>query len=129
MLRQTKPWTRFVGVVLLIVAGLMVVGGLLATVSITFAGRRGVGPSGFLMLFYVALGCVYGGAGLFLNRYASRIADLLQTRRSSDLEAALEAQKSFWRFVGILALIAIGLWVVFMLIMLIGLIGVAATRR
>jgi hypothetical protein len=53
------------------------------------------------------LGPVYllmGGMGLvpgvYLARYASRITTLLRSGGSQDLEAAMEAQRSFWRIVG-----------------------------
>jgi hypothetical protein len=130
MLRQTKPWVRFISVLTFIVAGLMALGGFGMLVGgVAMQRRGGIGVSGFAMVVYVATACFYAIPAVFLGRFASRIADLLQTRRSSDLEAALEAQKSFWRFVGILTLIAIGLWVLFVLIMVIGVVGVAASRR
>jgi hypothetical protein len=50
--------------------------------------------------------------GLYLTRYASRIASLRGSGRIEDLEAALEAQKAFWRFAGITVLVVICLYVV-----------------
>ena len=53
---------------------------------------------------------------IYLKRYASRITDLINLNRADMLEAALEAQKSFWKFVGIVAAITIALYIVGILV-------------
>ena len=62
-------------------------------------------------LVYVAFGLLYVLPALFLNRYSSHIADLLRTNRMTDLELALAAQKSFWKFVGVFILVILCLYV------------------
>ena len=106
MLSQTQPWVRFLSVLGFIVSGLMVLGGLIAFVATM---GRGVG---FIFLMYIPMGLLYFFPSLFLFRYASRIANLRMTRGVEQLEDALAAQKSFWKFVGIAALIVISLYLV-----------------
>jgi hypothetical protein len=56
------------------------------------------------------VGVLYFLPALLLFRYASRINDLWTNRSVRALEDALEAQKSFWKFVGILMLVVIVLY-------------------
>jgi len=119
-LNQTKPWIRFMSVMIFISAALMAVVGIgLMLMSIgtgmmpAASGRFGaVAPgigTGFL---YIILALVYVAPGIFLSRYASAIK-LLQTNRSAQtLEDAMRSQKSFWRYVGILTIVGIALTIV-----------------
>ena len=49
---------------------------------------------------------------LKLAQYASRIATLRRTQSEHDLVAALDAQRSFWAFIGIVTAIVLGLYLV-----------------
>ena len=106
MLSQTQPWVRFLSVLGFIASGLMVLGGLVAFVATMGRGM------GFIFLIYIPMGLLYFFPAMFLFRYAGRIADLRLTRGVEQLEDALAAQKSFWKFVGIAALIVISLYLV-----------------
>ena len=77
----------------------MLLGGLCGVVA-SAVGSRSFVP-GIVLLVYIPFGALYIFPAVFLSRYASCITRLLQIRRSEDLEAALAAQKSFWKFIGI----------------------------
>jgi hypothetical protein len=66
---------------------------------------------------YLLMGLIQFPPVLFLHRYASRIARLAASGAPDDLEDALRAQKSFWKYVGILT-------VVVMILYAIGIVGV-----
>lgn len=53
------------------------------------------------------MGLFYLVPSLYLFRFATRIGEYLQSGQEAQLELALDSQRSFWRFVGILSLIAI----------------------
>jgi hypothetical protein len=110
MLRQTQPWVRFLSVLGIIIAALMVLVGSFGFVAMTFASSRTDSFPFFLWLVYIAVGVLYFLPALLLFRYASRINDLWTNRSVRALEDALEAQKSFWKFVGILMLVVIVLY-------------------
>ena len=57
-----------------------------------------------LGVFYVLMGLLYFFPALHLYRYASRIGDYLGGGQDVQLELALDAQRSFWKFVGIVTL-------------------------
>lgn len=111
MLRQTRPWARFISILIWISAALMIVVGV-GMALVMLLGRISGGIDTIVFLVYPLLALLYIMPAVYLGRYASRIAQLDRLRRSDVLEATLEAQKSFWRFVGIVALTIIGLYVV-----------------
>ena len=109
MLRQTKPWVRFISVMLFLgaafiaLAGLFVMGG-----GISEAMPGGIGA--FLGFIYIAMAFLYIVPAVFLWMYADRIGVFLRDRSPGRLASALAAQKSFWRFVGIAMLVILCLY-------------------
>lgn len=125
-LRQTKPWARFIAILMFILGGFVAIVGLIFMIGM-MPGPRGMQGVGAVMgLIYIAMAMLYIAPAIFLNRYASRLGSLMNTRRNQDLDAALEAQKSFWKFVGITAAIVIGIYLVILLVAVIG--GIAASQ-
>jgi hypothetical protein len=110
MLRATRPWVRlfsiliFLGAALmLLVAVIMIIGAVAVS---TRAGAAGVAPL-IMAVFFVAGALLYLMPAVYLSRYASKIAELDAMKREDVLEQAMEAQKSFWKFIGILTAIMI----------------------
>lgn len=113
LLRSTKPWVRFLSVLGFIGLALLVLGCIAILVipiggsmgSMSFLPRLGASAA------YLLMGLLQFPAVLFLSRYASRIARLASSGDPSDLEDALRAQKSFWKYVGILTLVMMILYI------------------
>jgi len=126
-LRQTKPWARLLAVLGFIGIGFMVLASL---AMLAFESSMKIGlPRGFgvgMMVVYLFMAGIQLPAALFLNRYASRIGDLLDSQAPSDLQEALVAQKSFWRYIGILTLIVMCIYV---LIIAFAVVGAGMMRR
>ena len=117
-LAGTQGWVRFFSVLGFIIFGLIA----LAALGMLFLGSWGV----FASLIYMVLAGLYFFPTLKLSQYASRIASLRHTQSERDLVAALEAQRSFWTFIGIVTAIVLGLYV---LLIVIGMaIGTALLR-
>lgn len=117
MLRQTKPWVRFISVLMFIGAGFIVVAGLIALVGLGSFGVRG--SSSYFMGMatgYVLLGVLYLIPAIFLSRYASNIGRLVVAPNEQNLNSALQAQKSFWKFIGVLMLIILIIYGVIFLV-------------
>lgn len=116
LLRKTKPWVRLLGVLGMIGIVFMVLGSLAIALM-------GFGPFKMLPLIarigasamYLVMALLYLPPVLFLNRYASRIGDLVDDGSSENLEQALRAQKSFWKYVGIFTTIMLCVSVLAML--------------
>lgn len=109
MLRQTQPWVRFLSVLGFVCSALMLVVSL-GIAIMTFARPRTDPIESLALVVYILVGVLYFFPSLFLFRYASRINALWTTRSVRQLEDALEAQKSFWKFVGILMLVVVVLY-------------------
>jgi hypothetical protein len=114
MLRQTKPWVRFASIMTFIGSALMV---LLAVVMMAAgaAGAPGM-PSAVIGLVYLLFSIVYVIPAVYLWRYADRIGSFLLQRTARSLAHALEAQKSFWKYVGILVLVILCLYALIALV-------------
>ena len=124
-IRGTKPWVLLVGILSLIGAGFMVLGGvgiLFGSAFMGAAGGEGVPQPGMLIgmgVGYIIFAIIYIFPGLFLIRYSSAIGRLLSSGQAQDMEDALNQQRKFWRLIGILV-------VVMMVIMVLGVIAAIA---
>lgn len=105
-LRATKPWVRFMSIMMFISVGFMFLAGLAMMFMSSPMGGRGPQFFGPVMgIVYFVLGGLYLAPAFFLHQYASAIQDLLRGGGDVAMETALGSQKSFWRFVGILTLV------------------------
>lgn len=115
-LAATKPWVRLCSICGFIGCGFMFLGALgIAGVS-TFAPTAGTGapPLMGMSIAYVLLGILYLFPSLRLWKYGSAILRLMSSGSILDLEAAIEQQRGFWKFVGIMVIIGIVIWVIAM---------------
>lgn len=122
-LAGTKPWVRFCSIIGLIGTGFMFLAAVAMILVGFFApasssgGAKGLDALGMggglgLGAVYIVLGILYLFPSIKLWKYGSHIASLLQSNSSADLESALEAQRSFWKFVSIMMIIGIVLYIV-----------------
>ena len=119
-LQATKPWVRFISVMVFIGAGFMLlaaagmlIAGSLAGASMGSRGGSGALTAGMSMgiaVVYGLLSFLYIYPGLKLWKYASAIGALLQSGSESDLVDALNQQRAFWRFTGIVMIVLLGLY-------------------
>lgn len=119
-LRATKPWVRFFSILGFLVAIFMVLGGLgmgaFGVYRIIAGGNDGYifGGMGLLYLLMAIL-YIYPSRSLF--RYASAIGEALQTPSKAEaVERALVHQKSFWKFIGIMVLVMMLLYIPMMFV-------------
>lgn len=131
-LAQARPWVRLMAVMGFISVGFMTLFAMALLIVGSFATQMAM-PLGmrFLMgALYLGLGALYFPPALFLNRYASRIRDFQRERSAAELERALAAQTSFWRFVGIMVLVVLCLYaLIFVVAMGAALVGFALRRH
>jgi len=117
-LDQTRPWVRFMAILIFVSVGLMALVGISMLLVAVLGGFRAMGDGGpgplgsaagfgVMALVYVLLALVYVAPGLYLSRYATAIKRLNANSTAAGLEDALKHQKSFWRFVGILSVIGL----------------------
>jgi len=92
-------------------------------------GARGSGIGAVLGVTYILMGAIYFVPAYYLRNYGRRIGQFLRNGSMMLAEAALEAQKSFWKFVGILTLVVMGLYVAGIVLVMVGGMLAALARR
>ena len=122
-LAATKPWVRLISVVIFVGAGFMLLGALFMLMaggaSMMAAAKSQGAPSalagsmgGILAALYAVLAFLYIFPGLKLWKYASAIGRLIQSGGENDLVDALNQQRSFWKFTGMIVLIMLVIYIV-----------------
>lgn len=125
-LQGTKPWVRLCAVIGFIGTGIILLGAVAMLSGSAFMPTQKqelpfAGVQFLIAFLYGAMGVLYLFPSLKLWKYGSSILRLMDTGSNADLVEALDQQRSFWKFVGIMILIMIALNV----LMIIGVIGFA----
>ncbi|MCW1920936.1 DUF5362 family protein [Luteolibacter arcticus] len=135
-LNGTKPWVRLCSVMGFVFAGFMILAGLMMIAGGAIGGmsRSAAAGLGWIQtvvgLFYIAMSLMYLFPAVKLWKYGTSILRLMSTRSAADLEQALEEQRGFWKFVGIVLLISLGLMLVgFVLVIIAGVASAAALSK
>ena len=108
-LAETRPWVLLMAILWFAIAGL---GALVSLVGLIVSAVGLVLPGILMSVVMLASYGLLGWPAYHLLVYAQRLAAYGTSSGTAELEQALVAQKSFWRATGIMALVAIGLWLV-----------------
>lgn len=107
-LRATRPWTRLLSVLGFIGTGLTILAGIVMIAGKDFLPvSEKAPPLVFMGIFYILASVFYLVPSIWLSKYASAITAFLKAGDAIELGKAIAYQKSFWKFVGILALVSI----------------------
>ncbi|MCM3878867.1 MAG: hypothetical protein ND807_02055 [Vicinamibacterales bacterium] len=104
ILRRTRPWVSFLSVFGLVVALLITLFGLASWAGIG-QERAGHGLPLAMLVVYPLMVIAWLVPSLRLHKYARRIGTFVAQGHQAQLEAALEAERRFWMFIGILAVL------------------------
>lgn len=139
-LARTKGWTRFLSVLLWIGSVFLIMGALAMMAMGAFAGSIGdevsqqfaaIGGAVVVGVFYLLLALVYIYPALKLGKFSSRVSDLMNVPSESNLIAALNEQRAFWKYMGIWMIIGIALYFLIIIgaIITVGVAGAAAAAK
>lgn len=107
-LRATWPWTRLLSVLGFIGTGLMILAGLVVMVGESFIPVSEKAPPLVLMgILYVLSSVLYLVPSIWLSKFSSAASAFLKSGHAIELGKAIAYQKSFWKFIGIMALVSI----------------------
>ncbi len=109
-MRKSVPWVMFLGVLILIGGGIVFLAALVLLVTGENAGAAVVD---------LVIAPLYVLFGLLQLRYASRISAAAKDPTEEAVVAMFEAQATYWRTIGILAIVTLALGVIG------GIVGVA----
>lgn len=128
-LRKTRPWVLFLAILGFIGTAFTLLAAVMLFLGGSFMGSADLDGAvmpfgtGFVVamgIFYLVIAIVYFFAALYLMRYASAIKRAIDSLSVSEMEAALEAQASFWKLAGILALVTIVISILAMILSMFG---------
>ncbi|NOT28801.1 MAG: hypothetical protein HOP16_22175 [Acidobacteria bacterium] len=103
ILQKTQPWLRLTGIAGLTSAAFMVLAGLGGGAAGLVSGD----PMAMVLLVAYPFGALlYVFPSMQLVRSAKNIREFATTGDPRQLEAAMEAQRAFWKFVGLLTLVS-----------------------
>ncbi|MGD8961320.1 MAG: hypothetical protein PVF29_03655 [Desulfobacterales bacterium] len=111
-LRATWPWTRLLSVLGFIGTGLMILAGLGVIVGESFIPvSEKAPPLVFMGIFYILASVFYLVPSIWLWKFSTAVSAFLKSGDAIELGKAIAYQKSFWKFIGILAAVSIALTV------------------
>ena len=119
-LAETAKWAKFLSIVGFVMCGLIVLAsffvGTFFSASTDRYERYGdenpLAGLGILMtLFYLAIGVLYFFPCLFLFRFATQMTAALNTNEQVTLNTAFQNLKRMFRYLGILTIIVISLYI------------------
>lgn len=120
-LAGTRPWALFLAILAFVGAGFTILGGLILMIAGSAVGfgesaAAGVG-FGVIGFFYIVMAAVYLIPAIFLARFASRIKDVIDQPNNDTLVEALEQQRKFWKFIGVLTIVGVALGMLLAIVM------------
>ncbi len=124
-LLATRPWVLFLSIMGFIGCGLMVLAGLGMMVFGGLVGKQPAGfplPMGAFGLICLVMAALYAAPAWLLFSYASAIKRYRHSGSSRAMEAALASQKSFWKFVGIVTIVVLAIYLVGFLIVIVAVV-------
>ena len=120
-LKGASPWLRFVGIAGFIMCALYVVIGLVMAIGINslpaLYGGAAMLPamSAVFFVFYLGFAALMFFPTLFIFRFGKKIKNYLHTGNETELELAFKNNKSLWVFTGVLAIISLAFFAIFIL--------------
>jgi hypothetical protein len=108
-LKSAAAWCKFLAILNFIGIGCMALGGSIAILPGSLVGSYTPVPVPMALLgfVYLALAVILFFPALYLYRFSTKTPLSLATNNVFELEDALKDMKSYWKFRGILAIVAI----------------------
>ncbi len=115
VLHNTAKWTKFLGIVGFVLTGVVVLASVILMAFSTFIDEFGLFEDFGSLVFgflYLIGGILYFFPSLYLFQYSQKLSATIHSQDENLLVQALEKNKSFFQFVGVLMAIMVGLYVV-----------------
>ncbi|HEY4107746.1 hypothetical protein [Puia sp.] len=125
-LRDAAKWARFLAIAGFVFCGLFVVFAIIvATLLANFLNSMGTSPAsggmgaGPVAAAYIGIALVSFFPNLYLYNFGGRMRIALQNNDQEQLNIAFKNVRALFRFVGVLMIIGLGMFVLFLLLLLI----------
>lgn len=123
-LKETSTWTYFLSIIGFIGIGLMVMAGIIFIITLgSMPGGNpyeslGIDISYFGMI-YIVLGVIYFLPVFYLFNFSRRMKHALRLNNNEELSAAFSNLKSHYKFLGVVTIVIISLYVLILVIAMI----------
>ncbi|MCB0651737.1 MAG: hypothetical protein KDC85_10715 [Saprospiraceae bacterium] len=119
---ETAKWAKFIAIVSLVFGGLMTLAAIFSgSVFGALAQQSGIPfGMGFIVIIYLGSAAMIIIPNVFLLNFASKAITSLRSGNETDLTLAFRNLKSYYKFIGILTAIFIGIYA---LILIFGVFG------
>jgi len=110
VLNETRRWTLFIAILGFIITGFILLGALFLGSVVSFVPDNTFAtpfPTYFIPLLYLIIAFVNFMIALFLYKFSARTKDAIHWRKPEMIHKALNSMKLYWRWVGILTIVAI----------------------
>ena len=114
-LTETRKWTMFFAVLGFIFIGLMVLGALFLMVfgmaGHGFGSNRGAMVGGAMSIVYLLFGFLYFFPIYYLLKFSVNMKKAIEQNEHKDFAVAFEYLKSHYKFIGILTIVILSLYI------------------
>jgi hypothetical protein len=123
-LSETQKWAKFLSIMGFIGTGFMVVFGLFASTLFSSLGNREIAAysqsMGLMMsILYILMALLYFFPTLYLYRFANKLKLAIVNRNNEELKEAFKNQKSLYKFMGIMMIVTLCLYILMAVLALI----------
>ena len=139
-LNDASPWLRFMGVMGFVTSGMIALGGISSLAFLPLMGSvwsilpdpfgsilGSIAPAMALYSFYFLGAAVLSFfPALFTYRFGAKIKNFMQSNSISEMELALQNNKSLWKFNGILMIVSLAIVPITIVIMVVVIIAAFA---
>jgi hypothetical protein len=121
-LDRTRPWVRFIGVLIIIGCVLLVLMAVMVMIMGSFFGTQDLGPAFGILIggLYLLMAVLYFFPALYLLRYGAALKQMRGGTNIRAVEEALGHQASFWRYIGILAAVIMAIYGIALVLLVVG---------
>ena len=127
-IKETAQWAKFLSIIGFVFIGLMIVLGVvmifvIPSLNQKISGLSGTSPmvnSVYFSIFYFILAAAYFFPVLYLFRFSNQSLKAIKNKKHKFLTSAFKQLKNHFKFVGILIIVSLSLYVLAILSIMIG---------
>ncbi|MCU4165261.1 hypothetical protein [Carboxylicivirga caseinilyticus] len=119
-LLEASKWAKFLSIMGFIGIGLMVIGGIFATIGLSIAGGMSNGitgvPMGLFGVIYLLLALIYYFPVSYLYKFSTQTKQAILLNNTFTLTSGFGNLKSLFKFMGILTIVILSMYLLIIII-------------
>ncbi|QKG81055.1 DUF5362 family protein [Tenuifilum thalassicum] len=123
---ETAKWGKFLAIVGYVFLGIIVLVGLLFIVGVSWLNSFSANPARFAGVIYFIIALVYYFPINFLHKFSNSIRNGLESDSETMVTFGFQNLKSLFKFMGIITIIVLAIYVLFFLIAIVTGLAIAS---